>query len=91
MFILGSASYFESLIWNYFAFGTLVRNQTDFLKMNQNCKEMMKKDEDNPWDVNSLDVFRNYNCPECDFKDSDRLVFRDHAIYEHALGGLHVL
>ena len=85
MFILGSASYFESLIWNYFVFGTLVRYQTDFSKMTQNCKEMMKKDDkDNPWDVKSLDVFYNYNCPECDFKDSDRLVFRDHAIYEHA-------
>jgi hypothetical protein len=44
LFILGSASYFESLIWNYFVFGTLVRYQTDFSKMTQNCKEMMKKD-----------------------------------------------
>ena len=87
MFILGSASYFQSK-----NLGHIVRNQKDCSKMTQNCKEIMKKDvKDNPWDVNSLDVFCNYNCPECGFKDPDRLVFRDHAIYEHSLGGLHVL
>ena len=73
---------FDLELCRYFVFFTLVRNQTDCSKMTQ---EMMKKDEkDNPWDVNSLDVFCNYNCPECDFKDSNRLVFRDHAVYEHA-------
>ena len=36
-----------------------------------------------PWDVNSLDDFRLYCCPECDWKHVQKEPFIDHAVNEH--------
>ena len=36
-----------------------------------------------PWDVNSLDDFRLYCCPECDWKHVHKEPFVNHAVTEH--------
>ena len=38
---------------------------------------------DNPWDVETLDEFLYYNCPECDMKCPEKAIFRDHALLNH--------
>lgn len=40
-------------------------------------------DSDNPWDVQSLDDFLFYNCPECESKEADKSEFLKHALISH--------
>ena len=37
----------------------------------------------NPWNVESLEDFRFYNCPECDHKESIKSDFLKHALNNH--------
>ena len=39
----------------------------------------------NPWQVNFLDDFLFYCCPECDFKHDTKSSFVSHAIIQHPL------
>ena len=37
----------------------------------------------NPWDVDTLDVYLHYCCPECDHKSKTKLLFVNHAFSCH--------
>ena len=39
----------------------------------------------NPWNVKNLDSFQFYNCPECSYRNENRIDFRNHAIYKHPM------
>ena len=39
--------------------------------------------EDNPWNVTHLNEFCFFLCPECDFKEKNQILFRNHAIETH--------
>ena len=39
--------------------------------------------EDNPWNVTNLNEFCFFLCPECDFKEKNQILFRNHAIETH--------
>ena len=41
------------------------------------------EEKENPWAVEDVSVFLNYNCPECDFKIQDLSVFSVHALENH--------
>ena len=41
------------------------------------------EEEENPWAVEDVNVFLNYNCPECDYKNQDLSVFSVHALENH--------
>ena len=41
------------------------------------------EDKFNPWDVNNLDDFRFYYCPECDFRNVTKNDFIKHAVTSH--------
>ena len=36
-----------------------------------------------PIDLKDLTIFQNYNCPRCDFKTSDRILFKTHVVKSH--------
>ncbi len=38
---------------------------------------------DNPWNVTNLSEFCYFFCPECDFKEKNQILFRNHAIETH--------
>ena len=44
---------------------------------------------DNPWQVESMDVFACLKCPECVFTTKEENIFQDHAVENHPLS--HVL
>ena len=37
----------------------------------------------NPWEVDTLDVYLHYCCPECDHKSKTKLLFVNHAFSCH--------
>ena len=37
----------------------------------------------NPWDVQSLEEFHYYCCPECPFKNVNKTYFIEHAVTTH--------
>ena len=37
----------------------------------------------NPWDVDNLDIFCAYNCPECPYRHENKSEFQEHAISTH--------
>ena len=37
----------------------------------------------NPWNVDTLEEFLYYCCPECDLKSKDYTQFYDHAVHSH--------
>ena len=41
------------------------------------------EESDNPWDVQSLDDFLFYCCPECESKEADKSEFLKHALISH--------
>ena len=43
---------------------------------------------DNPWNVEDLDDFLYYCCPECDLKDQSKIQFLQHALEEHTKASL---
>ena len=43
---------------------------------------------DNPWNVEDLDDFLYYCCPECDLKDRSKIQFLQHALEEHTKASL---
>ena len=40
---------------------------------------------ENPWLVDSIQVFAFFNCPECQFKTKDENFFQGHALQNHPL------
>ena len=38
---------------------------------------------ENPWDVDNLDIFCTYNCPECPYRHENKSEFQNHAISSH--------
>ena len=45
----------------------------------------------NPWDVDNLDVFCAYHCPECPYQDQNKNEFQNHAVSNHELVSFHIL
>ena len=43
----------------------------------------MSKDKDNPWLVDNIQAFSYLNCPECDFKVKEEILFQYHALKNH--------
>ena len=39
--------------------------------------------EDNPWNVENLEEFLYFCCPECDLKDQSKTEFLQHALEQH--------
>ena len=50
---------------------------------------MKQKDNEklNPWDVNDLDIYLKYCCPECDSQHDTKDFFVQHALLEHPKAG----
>ena len=40
-------------------------------------------DPQNPWEVENIEAFSFYCCPECDFKSKDSNHFKRHAMESH--------
>ena len=38
---------------------------------------------ENPWNVESLEEFQYFCCPECDLKDQSKVHFLQHALERH--------
>ena len=38
---------------------------------------------DNPWQVDSIDAFLCFKCPECLFNSKEEEIFQDHAVENH--------
>ena len=52
--------------------------------MEEDCdSEIMKPNDENPWNIKSVFAFQYFNCPSCLFKDSAKQTFVDHAIAVH--------
>ncbi len=45
----------------------------------------------NPWDVDNIDDFRVYSCPECSYLTPDIHPFKDHALENHPLVSCFIL
>ena len=43
----------------------------------------MENITENPWDVENLEEFLYFCCPECDLKDSSKMNFLQHALEQH--------
>jgi hypothetical protein len=43
------------------------------------------KVDENPWNVQQLEDFLFFCCPECDNKSTTREIFIDHAVRQHPL------
>ena len=43
----------------------------------------IETNQNNPWDVLSIEEFNFYNCPECEFKHKSAVEFRNHAVKNH--------
>ena len=41
--------------------------------------------DDNPWQVDTIEDFSYYKCPECSFEVRKQQVFQEHAIENHPL------
>ena len=41
--------------------------------------------EKNPWDVDNLDVYCAYHCPECPYNHQNKTEFHNHAVSTHEL------
>ena len=39
----------------------------------------------NPWQVDSIEVFYYLKCPECKFDTQEEVTFQDHAVSNHPL------
>ena len=39
----------------------------------------------NPWQVDSIEVFYYLKCPECQFDTQEEVTFQDHAVANHPL------
>ena len=39
----------------------------------------------NPWQVDSIEVFYYLKCPECKFDTQEEVIFQDHAVANHPL------
>ena len=46
---------------------------------------MNRNMEPNPWQVNDIEEFSHFNCPECPFKSQVRATFENHALEKHPL------
>jgi hypothetical protein len=42
----------------------------------------------NPWNVESIDEFSYFNCPECTFHSKEKTYFQDHATRNHPLSSV---
>jgi hypothetical protein len=42
----------------------------------------------NPWNVESIDEFSYFNCPECNFHSKEKTYFQDHATRNHPLSSV---
>ena len=42
----------------------------------------------NPWNVESIDEFSYFNCPECTFHSKEKVYFQDHATRNHPLSSV---
>ena len=45
-------------------------------------------DVDNPWQVESIEAFYVFKCPECNFDAKEEIMFQNHAVENHPLSGL---
>jgi hypothetical protein len=45
-------------------------------------------DVDSPWQVESIEAFYVFKCPECNFDAKEEIMFQNHAVENHPLSGI---